>query len=229
MPKIKTIARMRSAFPEKFGIPRQSGIVPALRACIVFEPEYRNVDALRGLEGFSHIWVLWGFSKVKQASWSPTVRPPKLGGNTRVGVFASRSPFRPNPIGLSSVAIERIEWETPEGPLIHVRGADLLDGTPIFDIKPYLPFADSHPEAVAGFAEQVEDKPLAVHIDAQWLERLPPEDETVIRALLESDPRPAYQEDAGRIYGMAYGSYEIKFRVEDDTVIVMQVQERVIP
>ncbi len=168
---MKIIARIHTDFPTKFGIPRQSGIVDALRASIVFEPEYRNPDALRGLDGFSHIWLIWQFSEGIRETWSPTVRPPRLGGNTRMGVFATRSPFRPNPIGLSSVRLEGIDLHTPDGPVLYVSGADLMDGTPIYDIKPYLPYADSHPEASEGFAHPVRDAALQVDIPPEWLKK----------------------------------------------------------
>jgi len=223
MPELITIARMKNSFSEKFGIPRQSGLVPELRGYITFEPEYRNPDALRGLEGFSHIWLLWGFSAVKGKSWSPTVRPPKLGGNRRMGVFATRSPFRPNSIGLSCVKIDRIELDSPEGPVLHVLGADLMDGTPIYDIKPYLPQADCHPEAIGGFAEAAAGQTLKVQIPGELLPLLPFEEWEILRRLLVEDPRPGYQQDPERVYGMCYGGVNVKFTVSGDRLTVREV------
>ena len=211
--ELKTIGHVRSDFPEKFGIPRQAGIVDALEAAIIFEPEYRREEALRGLEGFSHIWVIWQFSEAVRGSWSPTVRPPRLGGNTRMGVFATRSPFRPNPIGLSSVELERIEY-TDHGPVLHVRGADLMDGTPIFDIKPYVAYADSHPEAKSGFTDTVQFEKLRVELPDGLAEALP----EGLMEVLENDPRPRYHDDPERVYGMEYGGKEVKFRVSGRTL-----------
>ena len=226
---MKTIAVMRSSFPTKFGIPRQSGLVEGLRSTIVFAPEYRNPDALRGLEGFSHLWLIWSFSQAIRAQWSPTVRPPRLGGNTRMGVFATRSPFRPNPIGLSAVKLEGIELHTPDGPLLHVSGADLLDGTPIFDIKPYLPYADAHPEAAGGFAASGEDYRLTVDFPPDLLERLSPEDRLALPGVLEQDPRPSYQDAPDRVYGMAFGSWEVKFSVQGKRLTVLSLEPRTDP
>lgn len=226
---MKTIAVMRSSFPTKFGIPRQSGLVEGLRSTIVFAPEYRNPDALRGLEGFSHLWLIWSFSQAIRAQWSPTVRPPRLGGNTRMGVFATRSPFRPNPIGLSAVKLEGIELHTPDGPLLHVSGADLLDGTPIFDIKPYLPYADAHPEATGGFAAGGEDYRLTVDFPPDLLERLSPEDRLALPGVLEQDPRPSYQDAPDRVYGMAFGSWEVKFSVQGKRLTVLSLEPRTEP
>ena len=226
---MKTIAVMRSSFPTKFGIPRQSGLVEGLRSTIVFAPEYRNPDALRGLEGFSHLWLIWSFSQAIRAQWSPTVRPPRLGGNTRIGVFATRSPFRPNPIGLSAVKLEGIELHTPDGPLLHVSGADLLDGTPIFDIKPYLPYADAHPEAAGGFAAGGEDYRLTVDFPPDLLERLSPEDRLALPGVLEQDPRPSYQDAPDRVYGMAFGSWEVKFSVQGKRLTVLSLEPRTDP
>ena len=220
---MKIIAHIRTDFPTKFGIPRQSGIVDALRARIVFEPEYRNPDALRGLEGFSHIWLIWQFSEGIRDTWSPTVRPPRLGGNTRMGVFATRSPFRPNPIGLSSVKLEQVDLHTPDGPVITVSGADLMDGTPIYDIKPYLPYADSHPEAEEGFARPVRDIALQVDIPSEWLACVPEERREALMGVLAHDPRPSYQNDPERIYGMAFADMEIKFRVQDTILTVCEI------
>ena len=226
---MKTIAVMRSSFPTKFGIPRQSGLVEGLRSTIVFAPEYRNPDALRGLEGFSHLWLIWSFSQAIRAQWSPTVRPPRLGGNTRMGVFATRSPFRPNPIGLSAVKLEGIELHTPDGPLLHVSGADLLDGTPIFDIKPYLPYADAHPEAAGGFAAGGEDYRLTVDFPPDLLERLSPEDRLALPGVLEQDPRPSYQDAPDRVYGMAFGSWDVKFSVQGKRLTVLSLEPRTDP
>ena len=220
---MKIIAVMRSPFPAKFGIPRQSGLVPSLRSTIVFQPEYRNPDALRGLEGFSHLWVIWSFSKAAREGWSPTVRPPRLGGNTRMGVFATRSPFRPNPIGLSSVKIESIEEDPALGPVIHVTGADLLDGTPILDLKPYLPYTDAHPEAVGGFAAGGADYRLEVDFPQALLEKVPPSARSALLGVLAEDPRPSYQDDPARQYGMAFGTVEIKFEVADGVLTVTAV------
>ncbi len=226
---MKTIAVIRSSFPTKFGIPRQSGLVEGLRSTIVFAPEYRNPDALRGLEGFSHLWLIWSFSQAIRAQWSPTVRPPRLGGNTRMGVFATRSPFRPNPIGLSAVKLEGIELHTPDGPLLHVSGADLLDGTPIFDIKPYLPYADAHPEAAGGFAAGGEDYRLTVDFPPDLLERLSLEDRLALPGVLEQDPRPSYQDAPDRVYGMAFGSWEVKFSVQGKRLTVLSLEPRTDP
>lgn len=220
--EMKVVARIRSAFPTKFGIPRQSGLVSGLQASIVFEPPYRNADALRGLEGFSHVWLIWQFSEGIRETWSPTVRPPRLGGNTRLGVFATRSPFRPNPLGLSCVRLEKIELQTPEGPVLHVSGADLMDGTPIYDIKPYIPYADCHPEAEEGFAAPVQTA-LKVEIAEQWLNVVPPEHREALIGVLEYDPRPRYQRDPSRVYGMAFAGLEVRFRVEEDRLIVCSV------
>ena len=216
------IAHIETAFRDKFGIPRQSGLVPSLRGTIVFAPEYRNPDALRGLEGYSHLWLIWQFSESfrsgtgENAGWSPTVRPPRLGGNTRMGVFATRSPNRPNAIGLSSVEIESIELHAARGPLIHVRGADLMNGTPIFDIKPYLPFTDSHPDARGGFADERRAYALTLSDPDDRLSALPPEDRCAAAEILCGDPRPSYQSDPAREYGMIFGAHEIRFTVDDE-------------
>ena len=216
------IAHIETAFSSKFGIPRQSGLAPALRGTIVFTPEYRNPDAARGLEGYSHLWLIWQFSQnfknsTEGSGWSPTVRPPRLGGNKRIGVFATRSPNRPNAIGLSSVEIESVEYSSDRGPLIHVRGADLLNGTPIFDIKPYLPFTDSHPDARGGFADEKKDYALTVCDPDGYLAPLSEDERTAVTALLSADPRPSYQSDPDREYGMEYGSWEIRFTADDET------------
>ena len=224
--EIRPIAHIRSDFAEKFGIPRQSGLVESLEAQVVFTPEFRNPDALRGIEGFSHLWLIWEFSRAKREGFSPTVRPPRLGGNTRLGVFATRSPFRPNGLGLSSVVLERIQWDTPEGPVLHVRGADLVSGTPIFDIKPYLAYTDSHPEAAGGFTAGLAGEKLRVVCPEQLLAAVPPEQRQGLLSVLANDPRPRYQDDPQRVYGMAYGGRNVRFRVEGDVLTVLGVEER---
>lgn len=221
---MQVIARLHSDFTQKFGIPRQSGLVDELEATVVFEPEFRNPDALRGIEGFSHLWLIWEFSQARRAEWSPTVRPPRLGGNVRMGVFATRSPFRPNPIGLSCVRLAGVEFHSELGPILKVRGADLLDGTPIFDIKPYVPYADSKPQALGGFASTPKEADLAVDIPPELLERIPPEKRAALTGVLAQDPRPAYQEDETRIYGMGFGGLDIKFRVEGSRLTVVAVE-----
>ena len=223
---LKTIARIHTDFPTKFGIPRQSGMVQALRAEIVFTPEYRNPDALRGLEEFSYLWLIWEFSEAVRETWSPTVRPPRLGGNRRMGVFATRSPFRPNALGLSSVRLERIELHTPDGPVLHVSGADLMDGTPIYDIKPYLPFADSHPDAADGFAGRTFGYALHVDFPPQLLEQVPAPLREGLLGTLAHDPRPSYQDDPERIYHLEFAGQEIGFRVQDGTLTVCSVLPR---
>lgn len=219
---LKTIARMHSDFSTKFGVPRQSGLVEQLQGRVIFEPEYRNPDALRGLEGFSHLWLLWGFHKTTRDTWSPTVRPPRLGGNQRLGVFATRSPFRPNPLGLSCVKLERVELQSPQGPVLHVAGADLMDGTPIFDIKPYVPYADCHPEAAEGFAPTPERR-LEVEISPEMEGKISLERLEALKGVLSWDPRPHYQEDPQRIYGMTFAGLEVKFQVEGETLTVVDV------
>ncbi len=216
------IARIRSEFPTKFGIPRQSGVIDALRSTVVFEPAYRNPHALRGLEDFTHIWLLWQFSQAVRGGWTPTVRPPRLGGNTRLGVFATRSPFRPNSIGLSSVRLEKVQMESKDGPLLHVSGADLMDGTPIFDIKPYLPYTDAHPDAAGGFAPQAVKDALDVVFPSNLLEQIPTESRDSLMAVLAQDPRPAYHHTPDRVYGLQFAGYEIKFKVCDHELTVLQ-------
>lgn len=220
---MQVIARIHSDFPTKFGIPRQSGLVDALKSVIVFEPEYRKPEAFRGLEGYSHIWIIWQFSKAVRDSWSPTVRPPRLGGNARMGVFATRSPFRPNPLGLSSVRLERVELESKCGPLLYVAGADLMDGTPIYDIKPYLPYTDSHPEATGGFAAQPSVGDLQVDFPSELWEKVAPEHRDGLWGVLAQDPRPAYQKDPHRVYGLEYAGYEVRFSVKDSCLTVHQL------
>lgn len=221
---VHIIARIRSQFPEKFGIPRQSGLVEELKARVVFEPEYRDPQALRGLEGFSHIWLIWQFSRSMGAGWSPTVRPPRLGGNERMGVFATRSPFRPNPMGLSCVKLEKVELSTSEGPVLWVAGADLMDGTPIYDIKPYLPYADCKPQAVGGFASAPKEATLTVDFPAQLLERVPQELREALAGVLAQDPRPTYHHDPQRVYGMAFGGLQVRFTVDGDRLTVVEVE-----
>ena len=220
---MKVIARIRSDFPEKFGIPRQSGLVPELRSKIVFEPEFRNADALRGIEGFSHLWLIWQFSAAVRDTWSPTVRPPRLGGNERVGVFATRSPFRPNALGLSCVKLEGVQHEDGLGDVLLVSGADLMDLTPIYDIKPYLPYADCKPEAVGGFAASGEGRLLTVRADETLLAGLPARTREALLGVLAHDPRPSYQNDPDRVYGMAFGGCEVRFSVDGETLTVRSV------
>ena len=221
--EMKIIARMKSDFPSKFGIPRQSGLVDSLRSTIVFEPEYRNDGALRGLEAFSHLWIIWQFSEAVRDGWSPTVRPPRLGGNTRIGVFATRSPFRPNSIGLSSVKILGIEKTQNHGTVIHVAGADLMDGTPIFDIKPYIPYCDSHPDATGGFTDSAQDYILSVDFPFELMEKVPMDKRQPLIDVLSHDPRPSYQSDPDRIYGLNFGGQDIHFQVKDKTLCVIDV------
>lgn len=223
---LKTIAHIHTAFPTKFGIPRQSGIVEALQATIVFTPLYRNADALRGLEDFSHLWLIWEFSEAVRETWSPTVRPPRLGGNMRMGVFATRSPFRPNALGLSCVKLDRIDLHTPDGPMLHVSGADLMDGTPIYDIKPYLPFADSHPDATGGFTAQTQGYSLTVDFPADLLVQIPLPLRDGLLGTLAHDPRPSYQNDPERIYYLEFSEFEIGFRVSGSALTVCQVSPR---
>lgn len=230
---MKPIAKIHNDFKTKFGVPRQSGLAPSAHAVIVFEPEYRQAEALRGLDGYDYLWLLWDFSEAhRDGQWSPTVRPPRLGGNQRMGVWATRSPFRPNPIGLSSVRIERIELSSPEGPRIYVSGADLMDGTPIFDIKPYLPFTDAHPEARGGFAQQVNDvtEPFRVVLSDEVIQlqrsaRCPfsPSQMDALTEVLAQDPRPHYQHDDERIYTMEYAGCEVRFRVDAEVVTVIAI------
>ena len=220
---IRPIAHMKSDFPTKFGIPRQSGLVESLRSTIVFQPEYRNADALRGLEDFSHIWLIWQFSEAVRTEWTPTVRPPRLGGNTRMGVFATRSPFRPNSLGLSCVKIIGIEQTVENGAVIHVAGADLMDGTPIFDIKPYIPDGDCHPEALGGFTSTAGDFLLQVDFPQELLNLLPKDKQEAALELLSHDPRPSYQAQSDRIYGLSFAGFDIRFTVENNVLHVKEV------
>ena len=221
--EIQVIARMRSDFPTKFGIPRQPSLVEGLQPTIVFEPGFRNPDTLRGMEGFSHLWIIWQFSEAVRTGWSPTVRPPRLGGNTRMGVFATRSPFRPNSLGLSCVKLEGIEYDHKDGPVIHVSGADLMDGTPIFDIKPYIPYADSHPDALGGFTDTAGDFLLKVDFPQELLSLLPEEKRQAAVGVLSHDPRPSYQRKPERIYGLPFAGFDIRFRVVEDQLTVIEV------
>lgn len=222
--ELKIIARVKSEFTDKFGIPRQSGIVDKIRAEVIFEPEYRSREAVRGLEDYSHIWLLWGFSENEDKPWSPTVRPPRLGGNTRMGVFATRSPYRPNPIGLSSVELEKIE-HTNEGPVLHIKGADILDGTPVYDIKPYLSYTDCHVDSKGGFAGDVKDYCAAVEIPGDIVKCFDEGFIENITGILKHDPRPSYKKDETRIYGFFYGGYEIKFEGYENKIKVLSIEK----
>ena len=223
--EMKPIAHIRNDYTAKFGIPRQSGLVEEVISAIVFEPEYRNADAFRGLEGWSHLWLIWVFSEAIRDTWSPTVLPPRLGGKTRMGVFATRSPFRPNPIGLSSVKLVDFDLHTKEGPVLYVAGADLMDGTPILDVKPYLPYTDSHPDAIGGFAEPVREYHLEVVFPDEWLAQVPERLRTPVLGLLAQDPRPSYQNDPDRVYGVAFGGYDFRFRVKDGVLTICEVEK----
>ncbi len=218
------IAYIKTEFPGKFGIPRQSGLADT-KGTVIFEKKYRSADALRGIEGYSHLWILWEFSETIRDTWSPTVRPPRLGGNERVGVFATRSPFRPNPIGLSCVKLESAEMDDRYGPVLYVTGVDMVDGTPIYDIKPYLPYVDSHPEAEGGFAEGLKGRKLETVFSQECEEYLCKEEEKVLAQILSQDPRPSYQNDPARIYGMEYAGWDVKFRVEGDQVFVCGLEK----
>ena len=222
--EMEYIARIRTKFPTKFGIPRQSGLVP-LEAMIVFEPPYRDENALRGIGQFSHLWILWYFSESAGTGFSPTVRPPRLGGNVRMGVFATRSPFRPNPVGLSSVRLERVEKHPEYGMVLYVTGADMMDGTPLFDIKPYLPFSDSHPEASGGFSASLGDYKLEVSISPELAEKIPQELQSGLQGVLEQDPRPSYVDAPERIFGVRFDRYDIRFRVEGKILTVLEIIE----
>ena len=221
--EMQVIARIKSDFPTKFGIPRQSGLVEELQATIIMEPEFRNPDMLRGLDGFSHLWLIWQFSANADKTWSPTVRPPRLGGNTRLGVFATRSTFRPNFIGLSSVKLEGLEQTKDFGTVIHVSGADLMDGTPIFDIKPYIPYGDCHPDATGGFTDTADSYLLEVDFPKELLCRLPEDKQLAAIGVLSHDPRPSYQKDSERIYGISFAGFDIRFQVKEDRLTVIEV------
>lgn len=220
---IQVIARMKSDFPTKFGIPRQSGLVDSLRSTIIFEPEFRNPDALRGIEDYSHLWLIWQFSEAVRKDWSPTVRPPRLGGNARMGVFATRSPFRPNSLGLSSVRFLGLEQTAEYGTVIHVAGADLMDGTPIFDIKPYIPYGDYHPDATGGFTETAGDFLLKVDFPSELLQKIPENKHLALIGVLSHDPRPSYQKDPDRVYGLCFAGFDIRFTVRENILTVCSV------
>ena len=220
---IEPVARMRSDFATKFGIPRQSGLVQDLRSTIVFEPKYRNPDALRGIEGYDYLWLIWQFSEAVREEWSPTVRPPRLGGNARMGVFATRSPFRPNSLGLSCVRLLGVEHTQEFGTVLHVGGADLMDGTPIFDVKPYVPYADSHPDAKGGFTDGAGEYLLQVDFPQTLLEKLPEEKRSAAVGVLSHDPRPSYQRKPGRIYGLSFAGWDIRFTVDGDILTVVDI------
>ena len=222
--RMRIIARVRSDFSTKFGIPRQSGLVEELESRIVFEPEFRDVNALRGIEQFSHLWLIWQFSANAEAGWSPTVRPPKLGGNARLGVFATRSPFRPNPVGLSSVRLAGVEQDPALGPVLRVTGADLMDGTPILDIKPYVPYTDAHPDAAQGYTARTGEGRLRVEIPGTLLARVPEEKRAALTGALGQDPRPGYQDDPERAYGFPFAGLEVRFRVADGTLTVIDIE-----
>lgn len=221
---MKTIAKIRNGFHSKFGIPRQSGLSET-ESKIIFEPQFRDPDAIKGIDGFSHLWLIWEFSESKTEKWKPTVRPPRLGGNKRVGVFATRSPFRPNPIGLSCVKIRSVEYSATQGPIITVIGADLMDGTPIYDIKPYIPFSDSHPDAVGGFADENYSKKLDVFISEEIKKIISEEEAKTLVTLLEQDPRPAYQKDKERIYGFEYDGIHVSFTVDENELKVIDLKK----
>ena len=225
IPTMQTIARIHSEFPEKFGIPRQSRLVPSLNSRIVLEPKFRNRDAVRGLDGYSHIWLIWLFSGAVRDEWSPTVRPPRLGGNTRMGVFATRSPFRPNPIGLSCVRLDGIDFDVPDGPVLRVSGADLMDGTPILDIKPYLPHVDAVPDARGGFADAFADYALTVVCPPALQARFPAARWAALHDVLAQDPRPSYQRDGARRYGLRFAGYHVKFTVDGSVLTVCEITQ----
>lgn len=224
--QLNTIAHIYTDFPTKFGVPRQSGLVNTLQGKIIFEKEYQNPDAVRGLEEFTHIWLLWHFSQSNNKNgWSPTVRPPRLGGNKRVGVFATRSPFRPNPVALSAVKLDKIELTKENGPVLYVSGADIVNGTPIFDIKPYLPFVDSVPQAVGGFADKVKDYNLTVEFPTELLQKIPQQKQTALLNILKEDPRPSYHNNPQRVYGFQFAGFEIKFTVDNLTLKVVDLEK----
>lgn len=223
--RIEPIAHMKSDFPSKFGIPRQSGLVSELRSTVIFEPKYRNADALRGIEGFSHLWIIWQFSEAVRQEWSPTVRPPRLGGNTRLGVFATRSPFRPNSLGLSCVRLLGIEQTEEFGCVIHVAGADLMDGTPIFDVKPYIPYSDAHPGALGGFTDQADPFLLEVDFPDHLLQLLPEDKQAAAIGVLSHDPRPSYQKSQSRVYGLSFAGFDIRFSVRESILSVLEVHK----
>ena len=223
--ELRPVARVHTDFAGKFGIPRQSGLVPELTAVLEFLPEFRSPEAVRGLEAYTHLWLIWEFSANADKGWSPTVRPPRLGGNKRVGVFASRSPFRPNPLGLSCVRLLEVRMDPAKGPLLLLGGADLMDGTPVYDIKPYVPYADSHPEASGGFTDEVDWHPLEVDFPGELLERFPADKREALLGVLAQDPRPAYQEDPKRVYGFTFGGWDLRFSVAEGKLRVLEVKK----
>lgn len=222
---MKEIAHIETDFVEKFGVPRQSGLIEEVKGKIIFEPEFRTYDAFKGLEEYSHIWLLWKFSKVKKKNWSATVKPPRLGGNQRMGVFATRSPFRPNPIGLSCVKLDKVERNDRLGTILHVSGADLVSGIPIYDIKPYLAYTDSHPEAKCGFSDAVKDHKLEVEVVGDIGKQVSEEELLCIKKIIEQDPRPSYIEDENRVYGISYANYNIKFKVRQNTASIIEIEQ----
>lgn len=221
---IHPIAKIHTDLPTKFGVPRQSGLVSALEAKIIFEPQYRDPVAFRGLEGYTHLWLIWGFSENKRNSWASTVKPPRLGGNKRMGVFATRSPYRPNALGLSSVKLERLELDEKLGPVLYVTGADLMDGTPIYDVKPYLPYTDCHPDAIGGFADEFVDYGLEVVFPEEWLEMIPNNKREALFGILAQDPRPSYIDDPDRVYGFNYLEFDVRFRVRNGVITVCEIE-----
>ena len=223
MRNVKVIARLRCDFPTKFGLARQSGLNAELKGQIVFESGYRNSDAVRGIEKFSHLWLIWGFDVPEKDNWSATVRPPRLGGNERVGVFATRSPFRPNPLGLTVVRLEKVDYDHPNAPVLHISGADMMDGTEIYDIKPYIPYADVRPDAVGSFAEEHKDDRLEVSADETLLSVIPEDKREALLNALSLDPRPAYQNDPERIYGFLYAGFDVRFRVKENRLTVSEI------
>ena len=223
--RLKAVARIRNDFSSKFALPRQSGIIRTLESTVVFEPAFRNPDMLRGMDGFTHLWLIWGFSQNQRKSWSPTVRPPRLGGNTRMGVFATRSPFRPNPLGLSCVELKSVDLTVPSSPTLIIAGADMMDGTPIYDIKPYLPYTDSIPAARGGFAHSAPAAPLTVDFPVQWLSMIPVEKQETLITVLSGDPRPAYQNDPKRIYGFGYAGFDVRFTVSGERLAVVEIEK----
>lgn len=223
--EMNIIARMKSDFPTKFGIPRQAGLVEELRSTIVFEPQYRDPEALRGIEDFTHLWLIWQFSAAVRPGWSPTVRPPRLGGNERMGVFATRSPFRPNFMGLSCVRLLGVEHTKEYGTVLHVGGADLMDGTPIFDVKPYIPYGDCHPEAAGGFTDHAKDFILKVDFPEDLLLKIPLEKQEALQGVLSHDPRPSYQKDPDRVYGLSFGGFDVRFQVREENLTVLEVSK----
>lgn len=220
---MEVIARIHTDFPTKFGLPRQSGLVETLKGRVVFEPKYRDPNALKGLEGFSHVWLIWQFSESMRDDWSPTVRPPRLGGNATMGVFATRSPFRPNPIGLSCVRLDGVDWDAPDGPALLVSGADMMDGTPIWDVKPYLPYADCRPDAVGGFADAVRDYEVSVCVPPELLSRVPEDKREGLLGALRQDPRPGYRRGDARRFGLTYAGLEVRFTVQDGCLTVCEI------